>query len=273
MQPTHLHNLTSVQYQSRCRTCCSSVAQPLTFSSLQITDCCFQPCLRIKFILSVSSRPSHSRSHSSHLAHDTSVTISCLLTAHFWLTTHFPQDCLWTWSRSPMLNLMSPSCIHWPWFPKNKWVKYFKVFERTVCKMVRPMLSDHCPVCLPVTLGYYGQTAGWIKIKLGMEVGLDPSHIVSDGDPAPYPRKGHSSLFSAHVYCGKTVAHLSYCWILCILHIILLYCINNLLLIKSKWEQNKIDIMYYTWKRSTHFPFTKCWPTEVTSRQSLKVWH
>ena len=120
MQPTHLHNLTSVQYQSRCRTCCSSVAQPLTFSSLQITDCCFQPCLRINFILSVSSRPSHSRSHSSHLAHDTSVTISCLLTAHFWLTTHFPQDCLWTWSKSPMLNLMSPSCIHWPWFPKNK---------------------------------------------------------------------------------------------------------------------------------------------------------
>jgi len=29
------------------------------------------------------------------------------------------------------------------------------------------------------------------------------------------PRKGYSSpLFSAHVYCGQTVAHLSYCWVL-----------------------------------------------------------
>jgi len=26
------------------------------------------------------------------------------------------------------------------------------------------------------------------------------------------PKKGHSPHFSAHVYCGQTVAHLSYCW-------------------------------------------------------------
>jgi len=31
---------------------------------------------------------------------------------------------------------------------------------------------------------YYGQTAGWIKMALGMEVGLGPGHIVLDGDPA-----------------------------------------------------------------------------------------
>jgi len=55
-----------------------------------------------------------------------------------------------------------------------------------------------CPVCLhlsvlwlSVTLVYCGQTVGWIKMKLGMEVGLGPSHIVLDGDPAPPPRKGH----------------------------------------------------------------------------------
>ena len=35
-----------------------------------------------------------------------------------------------------------------------------------------------------------GQRAGWIKIPLGMEVGLDPSDIVLDGDPAPPPQKG-----------------------------------------------------------------------------------
>ena len=31
--------------------------------------------------------------------------------------------------------------------------------------------------------------AGWIKIPLGMEVGLGPGHIVLDGDPAPLPKK------------------------------------------------------------------------------------
>jgi len=59
---------------------------------------------------------------------------------------------------------------------------------------------------------YCGQTAGWIKMPLGTEVVLDPGHTVLDGDPAPNPPKGHSSrpLFSAHVHCGQTVAHLSY---------------------------------------------------------------
>jgi len=47
---------------------------------------------------------------------------------------------------------------------------------------------------------------------LGMGVDLGPGNIVLDADPAPPPRKGHSGrLFSAHVYCGQTVAHLSYC--------------------------------------------------------------
>ena len=34
---------------------------------------------------------------------------------------------------------------------------------------------------------------GWIKMPLGKEVGLGPSDIVLDGDPAPLPQKGHSS--------------------------------------------------------------------------------
>jgi len=34
-----------------------------------------------------------------------------------------------------------------------------------------------------------GQTAGWIKMALGMEVGLGPGHIVLDGDPALLPKK------------------------------------------------------------------------------------
>jgi len=37
---------------------------------------------------------------------------------------------------------------------------------------------------------YCGQTAGWIKMALDMEVGLGPGHIVLDGDPALPPQKG-----------------------------------------------------------------------------------
>ena len=40
---------------------------------------------------------------------------------------------------------------------------------------------------------YCGQTAGWIKMPLGVEVGLGPGHIVLDGEPAPLPKKGGQS--------------------------------------------------------------------------------
>jgi len=44
-------------------------------------------------------------------------------------------------------------------------------------------LSPVCPV-LSVTFVYCSQTVGWIKMKVGMEVGLGPGHTVLDGDPA-----------------------------------------------------------------------------------------
>ena len=37
---------------------------------------------------------------------------------------------------------------------------------------------------------YCGQTAGWMKLVLGMEVGLSPGDFVLDGDPAPFPKRG-----------------------------------------------------------------------------------
>jgi len=49
-----------------------------------------------------------------------------------------------------------------------------------------------------------GQTAGWIKMALGMEVGLGPGHIVLDGEPAPLPQNGAEPQFSAHFYCRQT---------------------------------------------------------------------
>jgi len=46
-------------------------------------------------------------------------------------------------------------------------------------------------------------------MKLGMQVVLDPGHIVLDGDPAPPPPKGHSpTIFDpyAPICCGQMAA-------------------------------------------------------------------
>jgi len=86
-------------------------------------------------------------------------------------------------------------------------------FWATVCKTVRPKLSDRCSVCLSVCLSvtlvslvYCSQTVGWIKIKLDVQVGLSPGHITLDGDSASPPLKGRSPLYSANVRCGQTAA-------------------------------------------------------------------
>jgi len=44
-----------------------------------------------------------------------------------------------------------------------------------------------CLSVLSVTLVYRGQAVGRIKMKLGMQVGLGPGHIMLDGVPAPLP--------------------------------------------------------------------------------------
>ena len=63
-----------------------------------------------------------------------------------------------------------------------------------------------CPVlsCLSVMLVYCGQTVGWIKMKLGMQVGLGHGHIVLGEDPAPLLQKGaQPPQFSAHICCDQ----------------------------------------------------------------------
>ena len=88
-------------------------------------------------------------------------------------------------------------------------------FWEIICKTVIPMLWDcrlsclcamSCPICLSVTLVYCGQTVGWIKMNLGMEVGLGPVHIVLDGVPAPPQKRGTAPApqFSAQVCYGQT---------------------------------------------------------------------
>ena len=63
------------------------------------------------------------------------------------------------------------------------------------------MLWDRC---LAVTLMYCGQTVGWIKMKLGIVVGLGPCDIVLGGNPAP-PGKGAQQPphFSGHDCAAK----------------------------------------------------------------------
>ena len=53
---------------------------------------------------------------------------------------------------------------------------------------------------------YCGQTAGCIKMPLGMVVGLSPGDFVLDGDPVPLSKKVRSPQLSAHVCCGQMSA-------------------------------------------------------------------
>jgi len=48
-------------------------------------------------------------------------------------------------------------------------------------------------------------------MPLGTEVSLGPGDIVLDGDSARLTERGTAALphFSAHVYCGQTVARLN----------------------------------------------------------------
>jgi len=61
------------------------------------------------------------------------------------------------------------------WFFGRPFVKRFALYYQTVV----------CLSVLSVTLVYCGQTVGWIKMKLGREVGLDLGHIMLDGTQLP----------------------------------------------------------------------------------------
>ena len=48
-----------------------------------------------------------------------------------------------------------------------------------------------------------GQTDGWIKVPLGVELGIGPDDIVLDGDPAPLPQRGTAPNFWPMSIVGK----------------------------------------------------------------------
>ena len=79
----------------------------------------------------------------------------------------------------------------------------FALCYRTVALCCLSVCLSLCPVCL--TLVCCGQTVGWIKMPLDMQVGLGPGDIVLDGyGAAPQKRGTAAPHFSAHVYYGET---------------------------------------------------------------------
>ena len=99
----------------------------------------------------------------------------------FWPNGSMHQNATWYGARPRHRRL----CVKWgprSHLPKGGWGG-------------SPQFSAHV---------YCGQTAGWIKLVLAMEVGLSPDDFVLDGDPAPFPKRGRSPLqFSAHFYCDQ----------------------------------------------------------------------
>jgi len=100
-----------------------------------------------------------------------------------WPNGWMDQDATWYEGRTPPRRL----CVRWG--PSSS-------LPKTAAEPP-PQFSAyvHC-----------GQTDGWIKMALGMEVGLGLGHIVLHGEPAPSPPKGGGAppQFSAHFYCVQT---------------------------------------------------------------------
>jgi len=83
----------------------------------------------------------------------------------------------------------------------------------------RPQPRPHCARYRPSSPGkghssplpflahvYCNQTAGWIQMPLGTEVGFGPGDIVLDGTQLRHKKGAQQPpYFSVHVYCGQTV--------------------------------------------------------------------
>ena len=63
--------------------------------------------------------------------------------------------------------------------------------------------TDVCPVCLFVTSVYCVQTVGWIKMKLGIKVGLGPGHSVRWVPSSPKREHSLPPQFLVYVHCGQ----------------------------------------------------------------------
>ena len=88
--------------------------------------------------------------------------------------------------RCPVLSVTFVHCGLWP----NGWTDQDETWHAD-----RPRHWPHCvrwgPAPLPKGAHICcGQMAAWIKMSLGMELGIGPGDFVLDGDHAPLPQKG-----------------------------------------------------------------------------------
>ena len=101
----------------------------------------------------------------------------------------YPNGCIYqdaTWYRGRPQPTPTSHCVRWrPSSPSPK-----KGHSSPTFQLLAHVGCD--------------QRAGWIKMPLGMEVGLGPGHIVLDGGPLTPSPKGHTPQFSAHVSCGQS---------------------------------------------------------------------
>jgi len=129
--------------------------------------------------------------------------------------------------RKPQRQLHMIVNIKWQilhtnrWFTKNTWQSVFsRLLSHVVIRVIRHHLIGQPFVkqfarcyrsivlfCLSLTLVYCGQTVGWIKMKLGVEVGLSLHQIVLNGYPAPLPKGAQpppTKKNFGHVCCSQT---------------------------------------------------------------------
>ena len=101
--------------------------------------------------------------------------------------------------QSPPLNF--GPCLLWPngWMDQDGTWHGAEPQSRPHCRRRGPSSSHQKTAQLHHFLVHVfcGQTAGCIKMPLGVEVGLGRGHIMLDEDPAPLPKRGQSPNFRA----------------------------------------------------------------------------
>jgi len=116
-------------------------------------------------------------------------------------------------------NRKSGSANSFMWFAPYFYLRFghiglsfIAVFGRPLQVTVRPMLRDHSPVCPVCKVGILWPNGRWIRMPLGVEVGLGSGEIVLHRDSA-YPMERGTA---APPLCGScllwpNVAHRSNC--------------------------------------------------------------
>ena len=142
------------------------------------------------------------------------------LSRKFFTSILQPSSCLHTLlptPRDPIITTRLRSANKFPRLPSRTrkyqtFISYARCIFHCTALLCYLVLQPQSWINSTTTTTVLWPNGWWIKMPLGTEVGLGPGDMVLDGDPAPPTDRGTAaSYFSAHVYCGETVAHLSNC--------------------------------------------------------------